>query len=160
MTRRSWNALLREGGIGLALVILIVIFSLLSPDFASLRNLRNVLNQITINTVLAIGLTFVILVGGIDLSVGSLLAFSIMITGVVMQLQSLPPGLAILLGTLCRTRRRGDQRFLERLDFRTLALTFVYRHARHVKHCAGRSSTYNRRTNALSVPTGPHRFWD
>ena len=100
MTRRSWNALLREGGIGLALVILIVIFSLLSPDFASLRNLRNVLNQITINTVLAIGLTFVILVGGIDLSVGSLLAFSIMVTGVVMQLQSLPPGLAILLGIL------------------------------------------------------------
>ena len=100
MTRRGWNALLREGGIGLALVVLIVIFALLSPDFASLRNLRNVLNQITINTILAIGMTFVILVGGIDLSVGSLLAFSIMVTGVVMQLQGLPPELAIFLGIL------------------------------------------------------------
>lgn len=100
MTKRGWNALLREGGIGLALVVLIVIFALLSPDFASLRNLRNVLNQITINTILAIGMTFVILVGGIDLSVGSLLAFSIMVAGVVMQLQGLPPGLAIFLGIL------------------------------------------------------------
>ncbi len=100
MTRRGWNALLREGGIGLALVVLIIIFTLLSPDFASLRNLRNVLNQITINTILAIGMTFVILVGGIDLSVGSLLAFSIMMTGVVMELQGLPPGLAIFFGIL------------------------------------------------------------
>jgi len=100
VTRRGWNALLREGGIGLALVVLIIIFTLLSPDFASLRNLRNVLNQITINTILAIGMTFVILVGGIDLSVGSLLAFSIMMTGVVMELQGLPPGLAIFFGIL------------------------------------------------------------
>ncbi len=100
MNRRSWNALLREGGIGLALIVLVAIFALLSPDFATLRNLRNVLNQITINTILAIGMTFVILVGGIDLSVGSLLAFSIMMTGVVMELQGLPPGLAIFFGIL------------------------------------------------------------
>ena len=100
MSRRSWNALLREGGIGLALIVLVAIFALLSPDFATLRNLRNVLNQITINTILAIGMTFVILVGGIDLSVGSLLAFSIMMTGVVMELQGLPPGLAIFFGIL------------------------------------------------------------
>jgi len=100
VNRRSWNALLREGGIGLALIVLVAIFALLSPDFATLRNLRNVLNQITINTILAIGMTFVILVGGIDLSVGSLLAFSIMMTGVVMELQGLPPGLAIFFGIL------------------------------------------------------------
>lgn len=100
MNRRSWNTLLREGGIGLALIVLVAIFALLSPDFATLRNLRNVLNQITINTILAIGMTFVILVGGIDLSVGSLLAFSIMMTGVVMELQGLPPGLAIFFGIL------------------------------------------------------------
>lgn len=98
MTKRTLNAVLREGGISLALVALIVIFAVLSPDFASLRNLRNVLNQITINTILAIGMTFVILVGGIDLSVGSLLAFAIMITGTVMQLQGLPTELVIPLG--------------------------------------------------------------
>lgn len=100
MSRRIMNSILREGGIGLALVVLIVAFALLSPDFATLRNARNILNQITINTILAVGMTFVILVAGIDLSVGSVMAFSIMIAGTVLKAEGLPIGVSILLAIL------------------------------------------------------------
>ncbi|GAB1534472.1 ribose ABC transporter permease [Geovibrio sp. ADMFC3] len=58
----------------LGLLILAVIVSLLSPRFLTLSNILNVLRQTSINAVMAAGMTFVILTGGIDLSVGSILA--------------------------------------------------------------------------------------
>ena len=58
----------------LALLILVVIVSLLSPRFLTVNNILNVLRQTSINAVIAAGMTFVILTGGIDLSVGSILA--------------------------------------------------------------------------------------
>ncbi|RMF79801.1 MAG: ABC transporter permease [Chloroflexi bacterium] len=58
------------------LLVLIVIFYALNPRFLSQRNIFNVLRQVSITGLLAIGMTFVILTAGIDLSVGSLLAFS------------------------------------------------------------------------------------
>ena len=57
------------------LVILMAVFATLQPRFLSTINLFNVLRQISISGLLAIGMTFVILTAGIDLSVGSLLAF-------------------------------------------------------------------------------------
>ncbi|MGI3903577.1 MAG: ABC transporter permease [Janthinobacterium lividum] len=57
------------------LVILMAVFATLQPRFLSTVNLFNVLRQISISGLLAIGMTFVILTAGIDLSVGSLLAF-------------------------------------------------------------------------------------
>ncbi len=59
--------------LGLALLILIVF--LLNPRFIAPLNLLNVLRQTSINAIIAAGMTFVILTGGIDLSVGSVLAF-------------------------------------------------------------------------------------
>lgn len=53
-----------------------LILSILSPHFMTLTNMMNVLRQISINGILAIGMTLVCLTGGIDLSVGSILAFS------------------------------------------------------------------------------------
>ena len=53
-----------------------VVISIISPRFLSLSNILNVLRQTSINSVIAAGMTFVILTGGIDLSVGSVLAFS------------------------------------------------------------------------------------
>jgi ribose transport system permease protein len=67
---------LREAGVGVALLVLIVIFSFLSPFFATSANFTAILGQVSINTILAVGMTFVILIGGIDLSVGSVLALS------------------------------------------------------------------------------------
>jgi ribose transport system permease protein len=70
---REW---LSRYGIALALVALVVALSLLSPTFLATTNLINVLRQISVNALLAFGMTTVILAGGIDLSVGSVLAFS------------------------------------------------------------------------------------
>jgi ribose transport system permease protein len=67
---------LREAGVGVALLGLILIFSFLSPFFATTDNLTSLLAQVSINTILAVGMTFVILIAGIDLSVGSVLALS------------------------------------------------------------------------------------
>ncbi|MCY6369032.1 ribose ABC transporter permease [Clostridium ganghwense] len=58
------------------LLILCVIVSIISPRFLSISNIKNVLTQVSVNTIIAIGMTFVILTGGIDLSVGSSLAIS------------------------------------------------------------------------------------
>lgn len=57
-------------------IILIVVFSLVSPFFLSVRNFINVVVHSSILAVLAIGMTFVIISGGLDLSVGSIIAFA------------------------------------------------------------------------------------
>jgi ribose transport system permease protein len=56
------------------LIVLIVAVSIASPDFLDVGNLLNVLRQTSINAVIAMGMTFVILTAGIDLSVGAILA--------------------------------------------------------------------------------------
>lgn len=66
-------------GILIALVLACVVLALINENFLSTRNILNVLRQTSINGVLAIGMTFVILTRGIDLSVGSVVA----LTGVV-----------------------------------------------------------------------------
>lgn len=58
------------------LLLLIVVVSILSPSFLSTRNILNILRQTSVNAIIAAGMTFVILTGGIDLSVGSVLALS------------------------------------------------------------------------------------
>ncbi|KXZ39719.1 ribose transport system permease protein [Alkalithermobacter thermoalcaliphilus JW-YL-7 = DSM 7308] len=60
----------------IGLVIFSIIVSFLSPRFLTVANILNVLRQTSINAVIAAGMTFVILTGGIDLSVGSVLAFT------------------------------------------------------------------------------------
>ncbi len=90
---------LGEAGIGLALIGLILIFVVIAPAFSTSQNVANILLQISINTILAAGLTFVILVAGIDLSVGSVLALCAMVGGLVVT-ADLPEGLAIPLAVL------------------------------------------------------------
>ncbi len=63
-------------GILFGFVALCAYLSVASPYFAQLDNIGNVLSQVSVNGIMAIGLTFVILSGGIDLSVGSVLALS------------------------------------------------------------------------------------
>ncbi|MBU3100249.1 MULTISPECIES: ABC transporter permease [Clostridium] len=84
-------------GVFLAFVFLVVIMSVLSPSFLSSQNIFNILQQIAGIGIISVGMTFVILLGGIDLSVGSIVAF----TGLVMALAmkaNVPVGLAILIG--------------------------------------------------------------
>jgi len=101
--RPSSNALaskvLGEAGIGVALVALTAFFLLFAEHFGTTQNLRDIMTQITLNTILAVGMTFVILVGGIDLSVGSVIALCAVVSGTVMT-SGLPVGAAIALGVL------------------------------------------------------------
>jgi len=79
-----------------ALIILLVIFSVLVPHFASANNYIDILTATAVNGVLATGVTFVIITGGIDLSVGTAMTF----TTVVMGLVSVSMGLPIWVGLI------------------------------------------------------------
>jgi putative xylitol transport system permease protein len=74
-TKKKLGNLLLEYGIIVAFFVLCLVLSFASPYFLLPKNLINVLRQVSINGLLSIGMTFVILTGGIDLSVGSILAF-------------------------------------------------------------------------------------
>jgi len=73
---KQTQKLIQKLGPLIGLMILCVALSLMSSDFLTLNNLLNVMRQVSINALIAFGMTFVILTGGIDLSVGSILALS------------------------------------------------------------------------------------
>src|SRR5713226_5466714 len=58
-------------GMAVVIIVLCVFMAIFAPHFPTFRNLINVTRQVSINAILAAGMTFVILTGGIDLSVGS-----------------------------------------------------------------------------------------
>jgi len=58
----------------IALIFLIIVVSTLNPNFFTVDNILNILRQTSVNAIIAVGMTFVILTAGIDLSVGSVLA--------------------------------------------------------------------------------------
>jgi ribose transport system permease protein len=102
--KKSWaDWVTGVGGPLIGLVLLCVIFSLTSNVFLTWRNALNVIDQITVLGILAIGMTAVIVIGGIDLSVGSILAFSMMMMGWLYQSVGVPLGLAIVAGLLVGT---------------------------------------------------------
>lgn len=82
-TRPELKGIIRALGMLPVLLLLAIGFELLSGKFLSVNNLSIVLQQASINIVLAAGMTFVILTGGIDLSVGSILAASAMVAVIV-----------------------------------------------------------------------------
>jgi ribose transport system permease protein len=97
----SWaSKLIGVQGPLIGLVALCVIFSLTTGAFLSFRNLLNVLDQVTVLGILSIGMTLVIIIGGIDLSVGSVLAFSMMVLGWLSHDWKLPLAVAILIALL------------------------------------------------------------
>ncbi|MCM3633485.1 ABC transporter permease subunit [Paenibacillus camelliae] len=83
----------------LGLIILIVIVTILNPSFIEPLNILNLLRQVSINALIAFGMTFVILTGGIDLSVGSILALSSAVMANFM-VSGWDPIIAIILGCL------------------------------------------------------------
>ena len=96
----------KESGVPLmSFLLLCAAFTLISPYFLTIRNLLNVLDQITVLGILSIGMTAVIITGGIDLSVGSVLAFCMMLLGWLARDFGVPLGWAImaslLTGALC-----------------------------------------------------------
>jgi ribose transport system permease protein len=100
-TRAPWISL-TSGAQGplIGLLLLCVVFSLSSDVFLSFRNALNILDQVTVLGILAIGMTAVIITGGIDLSVGAVLAFSMMMMGWLYETFGVPLPLAMILGVL------------------------------------------------------------
>ena len=81
-----------------ALIILLVFFSIIAPHFASLENYRNILTATASNGLLATGVTFVIITGGIDLSIGTGTAFTSVAMGIVAVNLGLPLWLGLIVG--------------------------------------------------------------
>jgi ribose transport system permease protein len=81
-----------------ALIVLFVIFSLASPNFLQFDNVVGILLATSVNGVLALGVTFVIVTGGIDLSVGTVMTLSAVMAGVFMTNLHLPMLIGILAG--------------------------------------------------------------
>lgn len=77
-------------------VLIFVTFGLLSPRFLQPASFVNILNQASYIGILAVGMTFVLLTAGIDLSVGSIMYVSATVAGLLMQTYGLPPGWALL----------------------------------------------------------------
>ncbi len=82
------GALINRYAIGIVLVVFIALLEIFVPSFRSVGNVQNILLQTSINSLLAVGATLIILTGGIDLSVGSILGFA----GIVAALLGKAPG--------------------------------------------------------------------
>jgi len=94
----------RDAGTLIGLLIIVVTFSFLSPVFFTVPNLLNILQQSSINALIALGMTLVIISGGIDLSVGPTAALSAVL-GATLMTSGVPVPLAILatlgVGAMC-----------------------------------------------------------
>lgn len=100
MNRLRQVLLRREATTLLALVLVLLVFSALNPIYLSPDNLVDVVDQATINGLLALGITFVIITGGIDLSVGSMMAIVVVVVGQLTTEGRLLPFPAVLAGIL------------------------------------------------------------
>ncbi len=94
----------RDFGTLIGLLLIVGVFAAIAPGFLSQRNLVNILQQSSINACVALGMTLVIISGGIDLSVGPTAALAAVLSASLM-VGGVPPALAVLaglgLGALC-----------------------------------------------------------
>ncbi|WP_175578103.1 ABC transporter permease subunit [Indiicoccus explosivorum] len=135
------------------LILIVLIISILNPDFLSLTNILNVLRQVSINALIAFGMTFVILTGGIDLSVGSILALTGAVTASLLA-SGMDPVLAMLIGLLVGTvlgaingiiiAKGNIAPFIATLATMTIyrGLTLVYTEGRPISGLAGDSLVF------------------
>lgn len=79
------TSVLLEGRAFIALIVLVIIFALLSDAFLSVNNLITMTKHVAYNAIMALGMLFVILKGGIDLSIGSTVGLSGVVAGVLLQ---------------------------------------------------------------------------
>ncbi|MGN7117473.1 ribose ABC transporter permease [Lysinibacillus odysseyi] len=101
LSKQETKELITKLGPLIGLFLLVIVITLLNPSFLSVNNLLNVLRQVSISALIAFGMTFVILTGGIDLSVGSTLALTGAVAASLLAGGTDPiiaMGLALLLG--------------------------------------------------------------
>ncbi|CAG0969854.1 L-arabinose transport system permease protein AraH [Anaerolineales bacterium] len=87
----------------LILVLLVILFSFIAPNFMTFGNLRTMIRQVSFAGISAVGLMFVMISGGIDLSIGSQIVFSNVLLAIMMAEWKLPPAVAIPLILLVGT---------------------------------------------------------
>ncbi|WP_375140516.1 ABC transporter permease [Cohnella herbarum] len=92
------SEMMRKYGLIAILLAAVIILSLVSDTFLTVTNLMNVLRQVSINGILAIGMTFIILTAGIDLSIGSLMAVAAVIATSIVAHDPGAVGLALIAG--------------------------------------------------------------
>ena len=135
--------ILRRFGILFAFILLMVVLAFLSDSFLTVNNLLNIARQVSINAIIAAGMTLVILTFGIDLSVGSVLAFSgAIIAGLLSRGHPLVVGIGagLLVGGLIGLvngliiTKGGVQPFIATLGMLTIArgATLVYTDGRPI----------------------------
>jgi len=81
-----------------SLIVLVVGFSLASPRFFQIDNIMSILQATSVNGVLAVGVTMIIITGGIDLSIGTLMTFCAVMTGVVLTWLGMPLVVGVVAG--------------------------------------------------------------
>lgn len=86
--KNRFSAGVKKYSIGVVALAMVIILSLVSPVFRTSRNVISILLQVSLNGILALGMTFVITAGGIDLSIGSMLALTSVIIGLVLNATS------------------------------------------------------------------------
>lgn len=94
---------LRKYTVMIILVVLIILFSFSSQYFFTLRNLTNIIGQNTYFIIAAIGMSFVMIGGGIDLSVGYQMSLVGVVTAMSMVLYNIPVWLSVLIGVMLGT---------------------------------------------------------
>lgn len=98
---RDIRGFIAKYGVIIGLVIIMVFFTVMKAKFLTVENMMNMLRQTSINGLLAIGMTFVVLTGGIDLSVGSIVGASGMFAALIARSETgIPWYAAVLVGLL------------------------------------------------------------
>ena len=115
--KKTFIGLLKSYSLVMLLVVFVIVSSILSPNFLKAANLLNMLQQCSVSGIIAIGMTMVIIIGGIDLSVGAVAAFAGMVTSILVA-SEVPDFVSILaglgIGAACGISGRFDND-LERL---------------------------------------------
>jgi inositol transport system permease protein len=172
--RIDFKRLSQKYGVLFILIAMCIVFSLLSPAFLRISNILNILNQTAIWGIMALGMTFVIIAKGIDLSVGSVLAFSGLVAASLAQVpaqmklyQNLPelpiivPILAALLvGSICGAVNGAlvaftkIPAFIATLGMMTIArgCALIYSNARPVSNLTPQMNAIGSRVFGIPVP--------
>lgn len=119
--------LMQTIGILPILILIVAVFGFIAPNFFTESNLLNITRQASINIVLAAGMTFIILTGGIDLSVGSILgttAVAAMVVSLIPEFAGLSIPAALMLGMVlgCSTARWWPLPGYRRLSSRSVPI--------------------------------------
>ncbi|PRB17400.1 ribose ABC transporter permease [Microbacterium sp. MYb62] len=93
----------KELGIVAVLIVLVIAFSVMSPNFLDPTNILNIARQIATLGIVAVGFSFVLITGGIDLSVGYQISLNVVVTGMLMAQFGVPWFLAVLLALVLGT---------------------------------------------------------